>query len=121
MYQALNAGDFSPVVDLCSSTVEVVEPTEIPDASTWHGHQGIRRVYDKLREALPDLQFVPVEMLEREDRVLATLRWAGTGAGSGVPTELRVFHVWTFERGEATRLQAFLDRDEAHAAFRQPS
>jgi ketosteroid isomerase-like protein len=50
------------------------------------------------------------------DRVLAKLSMRGRGRGSGVPTEMHAWQLWTFREGQAVRMVFYLDLDEARRA-----
>jgi ketosteroid isomerase-like protein len=50
------------------------------------------------------------------DRVLATIDMRGRGSGSGVPTEMRFFQLWTFRGDSAIRMELYWDEDEARRA-----
>lgn len=113
VYAAIATGDLSMLFELCDPNVEVTEPPEIPDSSSYHGHEGIRAVFEKLQEAFPDMRFAAPEFIAHGDRVLASMHWLGTGAGSGASARVPLFHVWSFEDGRATRIRAFLDRGQA--------
>jgi ketosteroid isomerase-like protein len=45
------------------------------------------------------------------------VRFAGHGAGSGVPMEMELAHLWTFRDGRAVRVVEYFDRAEALGAF----
>jgi ketosteroid isomerase-like protein len=113
VYAAIAIGDLSMLFEVCDPNVEVTEPPEIPDSSSFHGHDGIRAVFGKLQEVFPDMQFAAAEFIANGDRVLASMQWLGTGAGSGASARVRLFHVWSFEDGRVTRIRAFLDRRQA--------
>ena len=49
VYRAIATGDLSMLFELCDPDVEVTEPPEIPDSSSYHGHDGIRAVFGKRR------------------------------------------------------------------------
>ena len=112
-YDSLSTGDLSPVLELCAPNVELTEPAEIPDSSTFHGHDGVRAVMDKLQEVFPDMEFEAPRFVDNRDRVLVSMQWRGMGAGSGASGQVTLCHVWTFEDGRAGRIQAFFDRDQA--------
>ncbi len=113
VYLALATGDLSALLEVCDPSVEITEPPEIPDSSTFYGHDGIRAVFEKLQDVFPDMQFAAAEFIDNGDRVLASTEWLGTGAGSGASARVPLFHVWRFEDGRATRSDAFLDRGHA--------
>ena len=66
--------------ELCDPDVEVTEPPEIPDSSSYHGHDGIRAVFAKLQEVFPDMQFAAAEFVANGDRVLASMHVGGEQA-----------------------------------------
>ena len=113
VYDGLSTGDLSPLLELSDTNVELTEPPEIPDSSTVYGHDGVRGVMDKLQEVFPDMQFKAPTFVDNRDRVLVSMQWRGMGAGSGASGEATLFHVWTFEDGRVSRIQAFFDRDQA--------
>ena len=55
VYAGIATGDLSMLFELCDPDVEVTEPPEIPDSSSYHGHDGIRAVFEKLQEVFPDI------------------------------------------------------------------
>jgi ketosteroid isomerase-like protein len=83
----------------------------------------IRAVYDRWGEGdfrasveLFDPQVVIVmhpELPDAGDSVVVAMLQRGVGGGSGVETELRYFHVWSFRGGKAIRLETFRERAEA--------
>jgi ketosteroid isomerase-like protein len=110
-YRELAEGNFP--VDVFDPEIVVKEPPEIPDAATHEGHEGVRAVLGKLQESFRGMQFEPVDFSTSVDRVLVEVRWTGEGQESGVPTEMRLFHVWQFRDGRAVRIDALIDRDKA--------
>ena len=112
-YAAFDRGDLSRALQLCDPSVRITEPPEIPDSSTFRGRDGMHGVIVKLQEVFPDMQFADVELVADRDRVLATVRWRGTGADSGAGSEVTLFHVWTFQDSRAIQVDAFLDRKQA--------
>ena len=72
------------------------------------GGSGLRR----RRGASPDWE------LEKAgpDAALAIIEMRGQGRVSGVPTEVRIFQLWTFRDGRAVRMEMFTDIDEARRA-----
>ncbi|HEX5955164.1 MAG TPA: nuclear transport factor 2 family protein [Solirubrobacterales bacterium] len=120
VYSAIATGDLAMLIELCDPNIEVTEPPEIPDSSTYHGHDGIRAVFGKLQEVFPDMEFAAAEFIANGDRVLASMQWLGTGAGSGASARVPLFHVWSFEDGRVTRIRAFFDRRQALEAAGLP-
>ena len=113
VYATVATGDLTMLLELCDPNVEITEPPEIPDSSTFHGREGIQEVLAKLQVVFPDMQFAAPEFVPNGDRVLVSMKWLGTGAGSGASTQVTLFHIWSFEDGRVTRVDAFLDRRQA--------
>jgi ketosteroid isomerase-like protein len=57
------------------------------------------------------------ELIPREQRVLALVRWRGRGKESGVEMEASGAHLWTFRKGLVVRFDVYRDRDEARSAL----
>ncbi len=56
-------------------------------------------------------------LLDQDDRVLAFVRMAGSGAASGAAFEIRIAHLWTLRDGIVVRGEGYGDRAEALEAF----
>jgi ketosteroid isomerase-like protein len=112
-YAAFAEGDLGPVLELCDERIEVVEPAEIPDSSTFEGPSGVVAVLSKLEDVFPDFVFEAYDFAAHENRVLVSIRWRGSGMRSGTPGETSLFHLWTFDGRKATRVEGYLDRTEA--------
>jgi ketosteroid isomerase-like protein len=57
------------------------------------------------------------ELIPREPRILALVRWKGRGKGSGLQLEAEGAHLWTFRAGLVVRFDVYRDRDEARVAL----
>jgi hypothetical protein len=58
----------------------------------------------------------PLEFIDSGDKVLVKQHVKSRGAGSGIELEGRSWSVWTVnDDGLATRVEGFLERDEAQA------
>ena len=57
------------------------------------------------------------ELIPRGERILALVRWEGSGKESGVEMEARGAHLWTFRDGLVVRFDVYRDREEARAAL----
>jgi ketosteroid isomerase-like protein len=93
----------------------------------YHGHDGIRRWWESVFDAWPDLTFEVVALRAiKDDLTLATVIFRGHGGGSGVPVEQMQWHVarWRDKKtvwlkvyaAEAEALEAVgLSEQDAHA------
>jgi ketosteroid isomerase-like protein len=80
---------------------------ELLDAETFHGHDGVRRYFQSMREAFGDFGWEPQEFLDQGDHVLVETRFFAAGRGSGAPVEAMVYNVWTVGRGRPSEYAAF--------------
>jgi len=83
-----------------------------PDRPVMRGIGELRR----FREEGPwaELSFEPERFVDVDDeRVLVLVKVHATGAGSGVPVELRNAHEFTIRDGVLVRFKVYGDRDEA--------
>ncbi len=112
-YAALTSGDLQPILALCDENIEVVEPDEIPDATTYRGRDGVVAVLDKLRDAFPDLRFEPFRFAASDDRVFVSLRWGEQGRAVAPRSRSISFTSGRSGGRPLFRVQAFLNRQQA--------
>jgi ketosteroid isomerase-like protein len=96
---------------------EWVPAREHPDRKSATGRDEVAAYMQDWLDTMPDLQVEAEELVERGDLVLAVLRMAGAGAGSGALTEVRIATVTTFSDGKPARTVEYLDPEEARAAL----
>jgi ketosteroid isomerase-like protein len=87
--------------------------SDLPDAQTYMGHEGFRRLFGAFEEVLDDSWYQPVELLEADDQVVVPLRWGGRGKASGVASELEETWVFTLRGGKVTHVKEFATRSAA--------
>ena len=85
--EAYSRGDYeAAVVDFDAAIEWSVDVSVVPDATTYHGHEGVKRFWKTWAEAISGMELEIEECREvGQDRVLAITRAHGTGAGSGAP------------------------------------
>jgi ketosteroid isomerase-like protein len=87
-----------------------------PEGAVRHGAASVIEFFREWLEPWDDLE-VDWELEEvAPDRGLATIDMRGRGHGSGVPTEMRFFQLWTFRDGRAIRMEHYGNEDEARRA-----
>jgi ketosteroid isomerase-like protein len=87
-----------------------------PEGAVRHGADGAIEFFREWIEPWDDLEIDWQLEPAGSDAALATIDMRGTGRGSGVPTDVRFFQVWTFRDGRAVRMEMFNDLDEARRA-----
>jgi ketosteroid isomerase-like protein len=101
-YEAALA-DFDPAIEWS------VDASIAPDATTYHGHEGVKRFWETWAEAISSMA-LEVEECRRvgQNRVLAITRAHGTGAGSGAPVASRRFaQIVDFREGRVVRVRLY--------------
>jgi ketosteroid isomerase-like protein len=108
--EAYSRGDYEAAVVLCDPAVEwIVDASLVPDATTYHGHEGVKRFWETWAEAM---SAVTLEVEEcrcvGQNRVLAIVRGHGTGAGSGAHVASgRFAQVADFQDGRIVRVRLY--------------
>src|SRR5207237_9337069 len=85
-----------------------------PGQRVYHGGDGLLQWAESMMQAFADYRFEPQEITEVGNFIVVAVRISARGLGSGVPTDMQVFHV--FERSANGLMQSiagFLDRAEA--------
>jgi ketosteroid isomerase-like protein len=86
----------------------------IGTAGVFHGRAAVIDVLRELEEAFEDLSWEVEKLIEAEDgRIVAFIRARARGRGSGVETDNRIAHLWTFREDKAVRMVVFEERAEA--------
>ena len=82
--------------------------SDLPDAKTYVGYEGIRGLFLAFREVLDETWYRPLEFIDAGDRVIVPLRWGGRGKASGVevvePEEAWVF---TLRNGKIVHVKEY--------------
>jgi ketosteroid isomerase-like protein len=96
---------------------EFINAREDPDHMVYRGIEAIRKQHRGWFESYPDLRVEPVEIRSNGDQVFSWVRFTGHSASGGVPLEMELAHVATYEGGKLRRLQEYFDRAEALEAM----
>jgi ketosteroid isomerase-like protein len=112
-YAAYNAGARIPGTVFWHEDAEYETVREDPESTIHRGIEAIRRQFDRWHDVYPDLCVEIQQVRTNGDFVFLWVRQTGQGAGSGVPIDMEVAHVYTMRDGKAARLVEYLDRDEA--------
>jgi ketosteroid isomerase-like protein len=121
--EAYSRGDYEAALAGFDPAIEWhVHASLAPDATTYHGHEGVRRFWDTWAEVISGMALEIEECRAvGEHRVLAVTRARGTGAGSGAPVaSARFAEIADFRGGRAIRVELFGTVDEALEALGRP-
>jgi ketosteroid isomerase-like protein len=104
IYERWAQGDFSASVDAFADDVVLVMDQDLPDSGRYEGVEAIRGYTRHFLEPWESIAIEAESFEEHGDRFLVAVRQSGVGRDSGVPTEMRYFHVWAFRDGAVIRL-----------------
>jgi ketosteroid isomerase-like protein len=114
--EAFNRRDIEGLVEMLDPEVDWQVPTEVPGASTYHGHDGVRRAVAEMLDTFAGLQADPERFIDAGDRVVVLYYWRGSGSASGVPVDaldVQVAVVTAFRNGKAVRVQFYVSWEQA--------
>jgi ketosteroid isomerase-like protein len=108
--EAYSHGDYDAAVVGFDPAIEwSVHASLVPDATTYHGHEGVKRFWETSAEAISGMALEIEECrCIGEDRVFAITRARGIGAGSGAPVASRRFaQIVDFRGGRVVRVRLY--------------
>ena len=111
--EAFNRREIDLIVADIHPEAELHEWPEAPGAQSYRGPDGLRRALEVWFEAWEWMQVEITDIQEIDDRILVTLHQRAKGKGSEVEVGVDTYNVYTFENGKVTRVELFLNRDDA--------
>jgi uncharacterized protein len=123
LYDRFNRRDYEGSMAMMHPDIEMRQAREIPGAGTWIGRDEVERgLVAWLSGFERGFQYEMVELKDCGDRVFVDIMLRGTGRGSGVSVEQRIFNVWETRDGKASLCLVYFDEGEAReAAGLQPA
>jgi ketosteroid isomerase-like protein len=82
------------------------------EPDTYRGPDGVRRYFDSFYEVMDEVRFVPEEMLDAGDRVMAMIRLVARSRATGLTLDQHMAMVWTLRNGQAVALETVATREE---------
>ena len=80
---------------------------------TFHGYDGLARSARELFEAFRDIHWVPIQIIDGGDQVVAIVDTRAYGKHSGVEVNVKAGHVWTLRDGRIVAWHAYVDLTQA--------
>ena len=115
-YEALARGDLEAVLELIHPDAHLEDAPGLPDAGTWHGHDGVRAGIAAEHEHQEDWSLEPVRFLPAGDEVVVLIEQRARGRYTGIDMTRPISHIWRFKEGRAVALRSFSSWEEALAA-----
>jgi ketosteroid isomerase-like protein len=98
------------IYDLLAEGVEWHALGPFPWSGSHYGHEGVRRWFEILNQAMAYAQFELRELYEDGDTVVEIVQASGTAVATGKPFASEIARVWTFGAdGKATRVRSYYD------------
>ena len=108
--EAYSRGDYEAALTGFDPAIEwSVHASLAPDATTYHGHDGVKRFWETWAEAISGMELEIEECRHvGPNQVLAITRAHGTGAGSGAPVASgRFAQIADFREGRVVRVRLY--------------
>ena len=116
------AGDHVPgPAELLDPDVEYVNPEGAIEPGTRRGLEAFTKATQKLYEAWEYWRAEPESLTAVGEQVVAVVRYAARGRGSGVEVEGRESALWTLRDGKVIRYQWFHGENDAAEAAGSPN
>lgn len=102
-----------PDFDLLHPDIRWHTRADLPDTTTYHGHDGAATLMAEWFEAFEDLHVDLEELIDANDRVVAVLRLHGRVKGSAHEVDMSETHVLTMRDGQVTEIREYATKSEA--------
>jgi ketosteroid isomerase-like protein len=113
-WAAFQRGDVAAMRANCDPDVLIVQPPEVPGASTYSGLAGVKEAVEDWPGQWDDFRFDVLELIDVSDtQVVSVTRHRGHGPISGIEMDAVVAYVHTIRNGKLTRLDMFFSREQA--------
>jgi ketosteroid isomerase-like protein len=105
--------DREPALAFFADDVVWTPAREDPDPAPHRGREGVRTFWAQWEELFDNIRIDAEELIEVGHRVVSRLHVTGSGKGSGIDVDQRVYQVVDFRNGSIWRVDEFYDREEA--------
>ncbi len=93
---------------------EDIEYLPMEEGESVHGHDAMRRYFERWMEPWDEFHVEPTEIQRtNDDCVFNGVAMKARGRTSGLEVHMDYWQVWRFRNGRATRWEEYLDRVEA--------
>ena len=108
-YEAFRRDGLDGILEHVHPDIEWVQDPAFPGAQTFHGHEGVRRWFERLSDSFGAFHVEVEDLVDAGDRIVVLLTVHTRGAESGVAVDTRMAHVWTLKDGKGSRVRFYLD------------
>ena len=104
------------VLRVMDPEIVVMQPPEVPDGTTLHGHAGVMEAIAAWPEQWDDYQIEIAQIVDAGDHVAVRTHQRGRGKASGVEVEGEIWFVTRFRNGKVAEWRMFGAEGDALAA-----
>jgi ketosteroid isomerase-like protein len=106
--------DLNAVLELVGPDIVWEVRSDFPDAGTYTGHEGLRRLNAAFDEVVDETWYRPLEYIPTGNQVVVPLRWGGVGLGSRAGFAARE-ETWviTLRDGRIRHVREYATREDA--------
>jgi ketosteroid isomerase-like protein len=116
VYDEWAKGNLRAGLDLLDPNIVYVNRPGLFVTGTCYGLDEMQRWMREFLQAWDKYEAHATEFIPCGDTVVVAFRQVVVGSGSGIPSEMSTFAVWTFRGNKVIRLEKMSDRREALAA-----
>jgi ketosteroid isomerase-like protein len=116
-YDAFNEGGVRAILEFLDPEIHVRDRPTMPDAATYHGRAGVKKMFDSIVEAFDDLQYEVEEIIDRGRFVVVVLKQHVRGRSSQIRVGAQSVHVWEMRDGHPITLTIFGSKEHALATL----
>jgi ketosteroid isomerase-like protein len=105
------------MLELCGPDIHIDASRRVFNPAIYEGHEGLRQMIREIWEAWEGFTSETERFVDAGDKVLSIETIRGRGRVSQAAVEARGALVWTLEKGRVTRVETYIDVDEALEAL----
>jgi uncharacterized protein len=118
-YEAFARGDLDGATDNFADDIrwENPEAPQVPNNGVTEGKDNVKQLFAELGSHWSSFSITPDEFIESGDTVVVLSHADATGKDTGTDVQLPWVHIWRFDDGKVTEVQALTDTALAAGAL----
>jgi Ketosteroid isomerase-related protein len=116
LYRAQQKRDIRSILMLMSPDIEIIQSTELPWGGNYLGHDGVKKFLTTLSEHI-DSQVKVERLIDAGDKIALIGRTVGKTRKTKLEFDIPAVHIWTFNEGQVTRFEPYIDNATMLAAL----
>jgi ketosteroid isomerase-like protein len=106
-FDAFLRGDMEMLLGFMDPEIVLMQPPEVPDGTTMHGHAGVMEAIAAWPEQWDDFEIEIGQIIDAGNRVAVRTHQRARGRGSGVAVEDDIWFVAGFRNGKVVEWRMF--------------